>query len=493
MRLSQYIDRQPSKRRKSHASPLAGFGAVAAHRAFVPMLCIWGAALLGLAIIVLPADMISRVNMLTGLGSLGSIAKFVYAAVAALVGGAVAFVIAKGIHSRATASDDSNSIVSAVNRRVRPINPATDLGSDSLDAPVDAMPFLPADEEQDTVEHDEAFDEELTTDEVALEECEAAEDGRAEPVQPTLGELSKRGYEFEAPAECQPAADNAEAEVSFTRKHFEAALLETCEGATCEAAETNTPERGDDAKQDQDDEEREGGGEDMPQVMAKAQPSGTARPIGRPGAGGSWSLTQFDPKPKTAPFEAAEKGVSKPTAAPIAPVASLVPDQERAPVAEPQPAPAPSLAEESKPVALDLGEFAELPGRDAVWVEEDAAEENADHGASVANDRVQTPPASALEKLRQRNPEELSLVEMVERFAGALHEHQQAEHSRLPKAGPSRDAALAEALKALTLFTERGFDRPEQKDRAELDSEIGKTERDLRDALLKLQNLRGAA
>jgi len=98
-------------------------------------------------------------------------------------------------------------------------------------------------------------------------------------------------------------------------------------------------------------------------------------------------------------------------------------------------------------------------------------------------------------------PEELSLVEMVERFAGALHDHQQAERERQPQSAPVRDAALAEALKALTLFTQRGFDNAAtpvqsavQTDETEEElGALGQTERDLREALVKLQSLRGAA
>ena len=99
-------------------------------------------------------------------------------------------------------------------------------------------------------------------------------------------------------------------------------------------------------------------------------------------------------------------------------------------------------------------------------------------------------PESALEKLRQKPTAELSLVEMVERFAGALHQHQEAERARQDTNAPGRDVALAEALKALTLFTEGGFDKAGA---APATNQLGETERDLREALTKLQTLRGAA
>ncbi|NQZ48402.1 MAG: hypothetical protein HRT63_12870, partial [Erythrobacter sp.] len=125
---------------------------------------------------------------------------------------------------------------------------------------------------------------------------------------------------------------------------------------------------------------------------------------------------------------------------------------------------------------------------------------------------------SALEKLRQIPTSELSLVQMVERFAGALHDHQNSARVRGDFAQNGRDAALAEALKALTLFTESGFDpaghdigRGAAGHAAGASSHaagtsghaagasglpegaIDHTERELRQALAKLQSLRGAA
>jgi hypothetical protein len=148
------------------------------------------------------------------------------------------------------------------------------------------------------------------------------------------------------------------------------------------------------------------------------------------------------------------------------------------------------------PRELDLAQFAKLPGRNGVWVEEAAPQQT---GA-----RQQT----ALEKLRQVPPQKLSLIQMVERFAAALHEHQQGGRASLaknashdPSPHPSngqaqRDAALAEALKALTLFTQGGFDQdgfdkggPE----SQSPNQVSDTTNELRVALAKLQNLRGAA
>lgn len=141
-----------------------------------------------------------------------------------------------------------------------------------------------------------------------------------------------------------------------------------------------------------------------------------------------------------------------------------------------------------EPRELDLAEFAELSGRSAVWVEEPAAppaEENAPaptpvarlHPASTAIDAS----AAALARLRAVPPSELSLAEMVERFAGAMHEHRHtsARKALTPQDLAAREAALAEALKALAALSP--------------DGSAGAADDPLRAALTRLQGLRGAA
>lgn len=61
-------------------------------------------------------------------------------------------------------------------------------------------------------------------------------------------------------------------------------------------------------------------------------------------------------------------------------------------------------------------------------------------------------PRRALEQLRATPPDELSLLQMVERFGAAMHEQQRSGHPA------RRGEALAEALQALELFTQEGFD-----------------------------------
>jgi hypothetical protein len=105
------------------------------------------------------------------------------------------------------------------------------------------------------------------------------------------------------------------------------------------------------------------------------------------------------------------------------------------------------------PRALDLGEFAELPGRNAVWVEEPALDAIAMAGPAPR------PAPSAIARLRAVPPGELSLCEMVERLAAALQEYQAAhdESAAAPDSEGDREALLNEALGALGRVTARGF------------------------------------
>lgn len=140
------------------------------------------------------------------------------------------------------------------------------------------------------------------------------------------------------------------------------------------------------------------------------------------------------------------------------------------PTAAPQPAPEPADA----PRELDLADFAELPGRNAVWVEDEAPAEVATPApaAPVADAQVRRapqvsalPPApgtAALARLRAVPTSELSLAEMVERFAGALHEVRETAPGRTLGPGDlaAREAALAEALKALEALSGKGRPAP---------------------------------
>jgi len=161
------------------------------------------------------------------------------------------------------------------------------------------------------------------------------------------------------------------------------------------------------------------------------------------------------------------------------------------------------------PQELDLATFAELPGRNAVWVEEPATPQPASQAvpepasqpapepapepapmaapaAPVAPLRrgpaIPDPGAAALARLRAVPLSQLSLAEMVERLAGAIHEHRRADAGTALGSEDlaARQAALAEALKALAALGGEGAAQ-------NADAEP------LRAALARLQHLRGAA
>jgi len=142
---------------------------------------------------------------------------------------------------------------------------------------------------------------------------------------------------------------------------------------------------------------------------------------------------------------------------------------------------------------LELTEFAEEedPVPEAPELPEEVVEEpesddvSAESNLPVFARRIQA--GSAIEKLRELPTEQLSLVQMVERFAAALHEHQEQHGKNAP---PQEDAALAEGLRALALLSgENPMSSPEQAAR----QEGPQTHAELRDALDKLRELSGVA
>jgi hypothetical protein len=300
---------------------------VRAHALFVPILAIWGALLGGLVTLALPAGAVLAAAANIGLGALDEMSRFILAGVAALVIGSVMLVIGRLLASKADPRKDMPSIASMGVPQVSTIDPASELGSDSFDAPVETMPFAAAEAQRE-------------------------------------------------------------------------------------------------------------------------------------------------------------------------PVAKLAPEPEPVVLAE-VPAPAPASPQE-----LDLAQFAALEGRNAVWIEEPVAATMpslvvpepalalapapapapvpapAPEPATIMRRAQPRPPRpSAIERLRAVPPSELSLVQMVERFAAALHEHQSTPAGSTGLA--ARDAALAEALKALAVLSR--------------DSEAQTQSEPVRAALGRLKELRGAA
>lgn len=152
-----------------------------------------------------------------------------------------------------------------------------------------------------------------------------------------------------------------------------------------------------------------------------------------------------------------------------------------------------AFAEAPGPRELDLAEFAALPGPNAVWIDQpDLAPRAAEPAGAPVSElrpgaamRPPEPGRAALARLRAVPPSELSLLEMVERFAGALHEHRAAPGNRALTAADlaAREAALAEALKALEALSAEGIAKDPGTDR----------EAPLRAALAQLQPRRGTA
>jgi hypothetical protein len=143
--------------------------------------------------------------------------------------------------------------------------------------------------------------------------------------------------------------------------------------------------------------------------------------------------------------------------------------------------PCPTGKSPPPPGKPDLAQADTLPGDSAVWPEgpeppagravaetvtEAAAQSESGKAAGAAPaacpaapQQMPSPPRqSAIERLRAVPVSELSLVQMVERFAAALHAHRFAAPGRAghPADQAARDAALAEALKALVTFNEAG-------------------------------------
>jgi len=387
------------KRRVTLVSP-----ALASHAIFRPTLILWGAALGGLSVLALSSVTIARASMFAGLGVLGSSAQYLFAALAAALGALVGLAIARVMRSWARGSRRSGPMVTMAGRRVRPIDPATELGSDSLDAPLkDPINEMPPVADLDAEVPPGLYD----TDAEEPLELEAANEiwgdiGDEDPIaQATLRD------------------DNM---VEDDILALETPLDEESDLSAMIEAVTDREE----------DEPLDLGAFDAVDEASESNPE-----------------TQADTE---------------------------------------------ALA------GTDAGTDAEIDAENGT--------------ASVVYEN--TAPRTGIEKLRQTAPEDLSLVQLVERFAVALHDAQD-RPARDFTAAPGlqgtaeRERALAEALKALALFSERGFDQQTQVSTGMASkprrfgasfggqatvnnaSAIGETERQLREALAKLQNLRGAA
>ena len=132
--------RRTAGKRKCGGKPVRARQTLAAHRAYAPLLGVWGAVLGGAVIAVMPYPLIGAMLEGTLLGSWGAASQILFAAILATLAGSTLFAIAMLQHRKAV-SGTKPSMVELAMRQVTPINPAVDLGSRRLDDPVDTMPF----------------------------------------------------------------------------------------------------------------------------------------------------------------------------------------------------------------------------------------------------------------------------------------------------------------------------------------------------------------
>jgi hypothetical protein len=336
-----------------------------AHPLFAPGVSMWAALLGGLVVTVLPVELIAALTEGTMIATFDVPMKPLLAGGLSLVLGIVVFVIAARRSAKARRRLNPYAVGNAVSRKVNPIDPARDLGSTSIDDPIETMPFAsPAWRDADLDAHGEDED----------------------------WDVSGADADFIAPA---PAWREAELRAGDNRLPWP----------------TMTP---------------------------------------------SASAVAREPAPEFA---------------------------------------LPPASAAKAPRELDLAAFAQVPGRNAVWVETPspvpapAAAPSPAPQAEGSRAALIVPPApgtAALSRLRAVPANELSIAQMVERFAGALHEHRANAPAHALSAAElaAREAALAEALKALAVLS--GVEpapAPAPADR----------EAPLRAALTQLQPRRGAA
>lgn len=383
---------------------------IAAHPLFVPALTLWGAAVAGLAVFVLPEATIQNITAASALGVLGGFARLFFAALAAAIGAALFYFVGNTISRKLPGR--SGTVVNRASAAVRPIDPASELGSESLDSPIEDEPFsqepMALDEEDALIDEDYAdtFDLPEELDWVEEEGGDFEEDASADIPDLVNEEIEPSSGPAIAP-EPEYVADIV-ADVSYD----EPAVPEPKSRAARAFSRAKRPE-----------------GKKIELVQAL-----------------NGHLARM----------AAESNAKTKTSA-------------------------------SSNDDLDLGAF------DQIGDEVQLPTSSAAHAPKVrdGHPRMET----AVEKLRSVPPQDLSLVQMVERFALALQDHKKASTAN-PQSEQTqeRDAALAEALKALSKFTEHGFNAVGgNENTADADGSQNPHESQIRDAMGKLQGLRGAA
>ncbi len=369
--------RKQPKTKRTNRQPLAS------HKSFVPLVAGWGAAFAGLVIAVLPAGTIASITQTAQLTALGGFSRIVLAVLAALFGGLIALAIARAVRNAAAPLASEHDEFEEDHGEVRPIDPSAELGSESLDAPIEAheVAEVPSDE----------YDVEV---EFALDDVVAAsdQDGVNDDAWIEAAEISEEPLELGEIGEILGAAE----------------LAGTGEVDAHLAVEPESEY-------------------EYERPLLATKPGKSAPPV----------LPHEEPQPEPAPE----------------------------PVVEPE--------SELEPEAETELEIVATP-----------------EPMAIPEDAPDFLKGSAVKRLREMPTEDMSLMQMVERFATALHTHQAA-HGKA--AQPRRDAALAEALRALSLFTDNQRDASSGEASDGFTDRAQQTERELREALAKLQKLSGAA
>ena len=147
------------------------------------VLAVWGAAVPGFAVLALSSVDIARVSMFLGLGALGWAAKLVYATLAALVGGLAMFAAGTVLAKFHAPRSSECFFASLGDESVRPIDPTADLGSDSLDAPLEAMPFSRPERQEEPSAVDAYLNGETTPDAIKHESSETSDQPQTSDVE----------------------------------------------------------------------------------------------------------------------------------------------------------------------------------------------------------------------------------------------------------------------------------------------------------------------
>ncbi|MEL7190208.1 MAG: hypothetical protein AAGK17_11695 [Pseudomonadota bacterium] len=415
---------------------------IASHAIFKPALMGWGALILAAIILILPSSLIERLGMLTGLSILGDSARYVLAAIGAILGAGIGLGAATLVKS-ATApkedSDDQDEIEEEVAYQVdsdgvRPIDPNEDLGSASLDEPIEAAEYQEINESP-------------------TEQAEPPVEAAPEPT-PELKQGRRRGLDqLVRKDEDTPDPDVIfPSEGSNTVQKVEAKEPQTVVNELAnlgtQADEDNRGAESTEVVENEEIEYPKGAAEDDLKNEASGEETmnnsgNNSGKLGLPDAVGAQSALDALYASSTGSVSDAD--------------AELVASNEPAPGDE-----GGSMDDNREtPLVLDLEEFGALPGRNGVWVEDGAADETGLSALQAGEDVADTQIPTALARLRATPVEELSMVQMIERLAAALADRKATKIAD-PKHSddPTGRKALAEGLKELSALADKARATP---------------------------------